>query len=141
VFVPPKTHRSARKIPLPGPCLAALREHEKHQDEERRAAGERWQETGLVFTTGIGTPIEPRNLNRTFTKLCDDAGIRRVRLHDLRHMCATILRALGVDARVIMEVLGHSQISVTMNIYTHVDLAGLRAAMTSMGGVFPEPRT
>lgn len=135
VFLPPKTARSRRVIALPKTLVTALKEHKSRQEAEEDAAGERWTESGLVFTTAIGTPIEPRNLNRHFNGLCEAAGIRRVRLHDLRHTCATLLLAQGVDGRTIMELLGHSAIAVTMNIYTHVRLDVLRSAVDRMDGV------
>jgi len=74
-----------------------------------------------VFTTQLGTPIHPRNDYRAFQRLIQKAGLRRVRLHDLRHTSASLLLAQGVAARVVMEILGHSQISVTLDTYTHVD--------------------
>ena len=107
-FLPPKTEKSQRVIVLPPPLVEALKAHRKRQIAERLAAGERWREHHLVFTTTIGTPIEPRNLNRSFDALCRKAGVPKIRLHDLRHTCATILRAQGVDLRMIMEILGHS---------------------------------
>ncbi|HKE50656.1 MAG TPA: site-specific integrase, partial [Actinomycetes bacterium] len=119
-FLPPKTLRSARTVPMPTMCVAALRVHREEQELERRKAGDTWQEFGLVFTTTIGTPLEPRNVNRWFASLCTRAKIRAIRLHDLRHTCATFLLTQGVPARVVMEILGHSEINVTMNIYAHV---------------------
>jgi len=65
-----------------------------------------WEETGLVFTTTVGTVIEPRNLARVLDALIVEAGVRRIRLHDMRHTCASLLLAQGVPARVVMEVLG-----------------------------------
>jgi integrase len=62
----------------------------------------------LVFTTGIGTPIEPRNLNRHFARLLERAGLRRIRFHDLRHSCATLLYEQGVPIEKIQDILGHS---------------------------------
>ncbi|MET7762412.1 site-specific integrase [Streptomyces sp. NPDC005393] len=105
----PKTQRSARRVALPDECVTALRARRAQQQGDRLAAGDRWKEGGsdLVFTTKNGTPIEPRNLNRSFTLLCDKAGVRRVRFHDLRHTCASLLHEKGADARMIMEVLGH----------------------------------
>ncbi|MFI7245450.1 tyrosine-type recombinase/integrase [Streptomyces qinglanensis] len=87
----------------------------------------------LVFTTKKGTPIEPRNLNRSFTALCDRAKVRHVRFHDLRHTCASLLHEQGADARMIMEVLGHSSIRVTMDVYTFVRLDSQRSAFDRVG--------
>jgi site-specific recombinase XerC len=85
VFGPVKSDDSERVIVLPAPCLAALREHRVQQGAERRSLGDRWRDSGLVFASTIGTPIEPRNLNRHFVGLLDRAGVRRIRFHDLRH--------------------------------------------------------
>ena len=132
VFVEPKTHRSRRTAPLPLVCLSALRAHKLRQSQERLACGPYWQNFDLVFTTTHGTPIDPRNVNRWFDQLCTRAGIRRLRVHDLRHTCASLLLVQGVTARVVMETLGHSQMAVTMDLYTHV-LPGLQeAAATEM---------
>ena len=79
-----------------------------------------WQESGLVFTTSVGTVVEPRNLSRTFEHLVQRSGVRRIRFHDLRHTCASLLLAQGVSPRVVMDVLGHSQLSITMDLYSHV---------------------
>ncbi len=133
VLFAPKTARSRRTIPLPAICVDALRAHHQRQNTDRAQAGERWQETGLVFTTTIGTPIEPRNLNRHFYALCAKAGVRKVRLHDLRHTCASLLLAQGVPARVVMELLGHSAIAVTMNVYSHVMPVVSRDAADKIG--------
>lgn len=76
--------------------------------------------TGCVFTTRTGRPIEPRNPYRSFTCVARSAGLRVIRLHDARHGCDTPLAAAGVAPRVVMKILGHSQIAVTMNVYTHV---------------------
>jgi len=131
-FSAPKTARSRRTVPLPHVCVEALRGHRHRQDGERQRLGEAWTESGLVFTTAVGTPIEPRNLNRSFDALCARADVRRVRLHDLRHTCASLLLAQGVSPRVVMETLGHSQISITMNTYTHVMPAVQREAAARM---------
>ncbi len=131
-FAAPKTARSRRVVPLPPICVVALSEHRERQDQDRAALGRAWYESGLVFTTSIGTPLEPRNVNRSFETLCERAGVRRIRLHDLRHTCASLLLAQGVAPRVVMETLGHSQIAVTLNIYTHVMPTVLRDAADRM---------
>lgn len=113
-------------MPLPPSVADALRDRLCVQQQEAERAGGLWNDRlGLVFTTTVGTPIHPRNDLRTFRAITERAGLRRVRLHDLRHTTATLLLAQGVPARVVMEILGHSQVSVTLNTYSHVapDLA------------------
>ncbi|MFE7707142.1 tyrosine recombinase XerC [Streptomyces sp. NPDC057486] len=135
LIVAPKTQRSARRVALPAECVTALRAQRAQQIADRKAAGDTWKDTGhgLVFTTRNGTPIEPRNLNRSFEALCVRASVRKVRFHDLRHTCASLLHEQGADARMIMEVLGHSSIRVTMDIYTFVRLDSQRSAFDRVG--------
>lgn len=127
----PKTARSRRLIPLPDMCVAALRQHKQQQAAEC-AAAVAWVESGFVFTTGVGTPIEPRNVGRHLDGLCQKAGIRRIRFHDLRHTCASLLLAQGVEPRVIMDTLGHSMIGTTLNLYAHVMPVAQRDAASRM---------
>jgi integrase len=86
----------------------------------RLAAGKDWTDTGLALTSPIGTPLEPRNVARAFAVMLSTAELPAIRFHDLRHTAATLLLAQGVDPRTIMETLGHSQISLTLNAYAHV---------------------
>ena len=138
-LIEPKSRQSRRRVPLHDGLIAALKAHRRRQLEERLAAGSRWKESGLVFTSGIGTPVEPRALNEDFDRLVAKAALRRVRLHDLRHACASFLLAQGVHPRVVMELLGHSQISLTMNTYSHVMPDAMREAVESMGFVLGNP--
>jgi integrase len=131
-----KSVRSHRKIALPNVAIAALRRHRVRQLEARLAGGSSWREQGFVFTTGIGTLLEPRKVTREFKALLTNAGLPHIRLHDLRHSCATLLLAQGVSPRVVMETLGHSQISLTLNTYSHVLPALQRDAATKMDGIF-----
>jgi len=125
-IVPLKTARSRRTLALPDSIADGLRAHRLLQVKERLAAGETWR--GLepndascyIFTTPSGTAIEARTLLRHFGAILDKAGLRRVRFHDLRHSCASLLLAQGVSPRVVMEILGHSEIGTTMNTYSHV---------------------
>jgi integrase len=119
VFGPPKSRRSRRVLTMPSVVAAALRQHQRRQDAERGAVDD-WAETGLVFTTATGRPVEPRNLNTAFDRLLSRAGVRQIRFHDLRHTCATLLLSRGVSVRMVMDIMGHSQIAVTMNTYGHV---------------------
>jgi integrase len=120
IFVPPKSERSRRVLPLPVFLVDALRAHRVHQLEERLAGGERWHDSGLVFTSRTGAPLDERNVTRIFQRFLAAAELPRVRFHDLRHSCASLLLAEGVAPRVVMEILGHSQISITMDTYSHV---------------------
>ncbi|MFD0393970.1 site-specific integrase [Streptomyces nogalater] len=140
LIVAPKTQRSARRVALPAECVTALRAQRAQQIADRKAAGANWKGTGqgLVFTTKNGTPIEPRNLNRSFEALCARAKVRKVRFHDLRHTCASLLHEQGADARMIMAVLGHSSIRVTMDIYTFVRLDSQRSAFDRVGQALRE---
>jgi integrase len=91
-----------------------------------------------VFASSVGTPLEPRNVTRQFKALLKAAGLPDIRLHDLRHSCATLLLAQGVSPRVVMETLGHSQVSLTLNTYSHVLPALQREAAAKMNAVFAE---
>ena len=120
VLVEPKTKTSRRKVPLPPVCVAALREHCVRQLQERLLAGSVWVETGLVFTTRVGTGLESGRVTKHLQRILSRHGLPRLRFHDLRHSAASLLLAQGVASRVVMEVLGHSRIGVTMDLYTHV---------------------
>jgi integrase len=135
VFTDPKTMRSKRTIPLPPPLVEALRQHRERQESERLAAGSLWHGSGCVFTTPLGTPVDPRNDYREFKKLLTKASLPSVRLHDLRHTAASPLLAQNVPARVVMEILGHSQIALTMNTYSHAAPDVSREAAERMAGM------
>ncbi|MET9675080.1 site-specific integrase [Streptomyces sp. NPDC006482] len=124
--------RRRRAVPLPAMCIAPLRWHRMRQNDQRVKAGEEWKGSDYVFTTRTGSPVEPRNVYRSFTRVAASAGLRVIRLHDARHGCATILTAAGVPPRVVMEILGHSQISITMDVYTHVVQDTQREAISHM---------
>ena len=120
VFSKPKTKKSRRVLDLPASLAAKLKEHRTRQLEERMSAGRYWQDLGLVFCTSIGNPVEPRNVGRWLDKILDDAKIPRFRVHDLRHFAASLMLAQGIELKVVSEILGHSQISITGDIYTDV---------------------
>jgi integrase len=134
-FVEPKTASSLRVLVIPKLATLHLERHRARQDEERRLLGAAWQDYGLVFASSVGTPLEPRNVNRRWDELRERAGLHWLRLHDLRHGCATLMLAAGVPARTIMDVLGHSEIGVTMNTYTHVLMQLREDAADAIDGV------
>jgi integrase len=119
-FVEPKSEQSRRTIALPEVAAKILKRHRTAQLEERLKAGSRWTESGLVFTSTIGTPLDDRNVRRAFTTILRGAELPTIRIHDLRHTCASLLLVQGVHPRVVMETLGHSQISLTLDTYSHV---------------------
>jgi len=119
-LVEPKSEKSRRAIKLPATLLPILRAHRTTQRERRLVAGGKWQETGFVFTTRHGTPLDGCTLNRDVKCLLQAAGLPSLNFHALRHSCATLLLAQGVPARVVMEILGHSDIRLTLNTYSHV---------------------
>ncbi|MFE5741131.1 site-specific integrase [Streptomyces celluloflavus] len=128
-----KTEASTAVLPLPEICATALHLRRKTQESVKQAAGELWTDSGFVFTTRYGTPIEPRNFNREFAARTDKAGVRRIRLHDTRHTCGSLLAALDVHPRIAMQILRHSKIAVTMEIYTHVPSESTRKALRKLG--------
>jgi integrase len=137
LFGTPKTARSLRTIALPASCVAQLRERREQQVQERAEAGLDWQPLdiqpdGLVFTTLTGTALDPRNLNRSLAALCSKAKLRPIRVHDLRHTCASLMLAEGVGVRTIMETLGHSSITMTLDTYAHVMQTTLHEAANRM---------
>lgn len=88
---------------------------------DRVAAGEKWDnQFDLVFSKQMGKPLSGRNVTRVLHQMLEKAGLKRIRFYDTRHTCASLLIAQGVHPRVVMEILGHSQISITMNTYGHV---------------------
>jgi integrase len=130
--LPTKTRASERRIALPTECLHSLKEHRGRQDWERETAKSAWKDSGLVFTTPLGGPLDPANLTRRFRSLLERAGLRRIRFHDLRHSTATLLLEQGVDLVVIKELLGHAHIGVTAGVYAHVRLRLQRQAIDTL---------
>jgi integrase len=120
VLVEPKSQAGKRTIALPRQLGTALAAHRRAQLQEQIAAGASWQANGLVFASETGAPIDPHRDWKDWRTLCETAGVRIVRLHDARHTAATLLLTQGVPARVAMQILGHSQISLTLGTYSHV---------------------
>ena len=108
-----KTKASTQTLPLPPSLVPVLKAHLERQQAK-------YPLNEYVFASTTGTPINPRNLLRQFKDILRKAGLRDIRFHDLRHTAATFLIARGEHPRTIMDILGHSQISTTMNIYGHI---------------------
>jgi integrase len=129
-----KTEDSESVLPLPEWTWLALLEHQEHQAAERARLAEVWQDHDLVFPSELGTPIEPRNLNRHFAGLRERAGLPKVRLHDLRHTVVSLLMELGVPPHVVQAIARHSDVKITLKIYAHTNLAEMRSALGKLDG-------
>ena len=129
----PKTPKSRRRINLPAMAVEALRKHRILQLKERMEAGSAWVESGFTFTNTVGNHVDADNLRlRSFSPLLERAGLPTIRFHDLRHTSATLLLSLGTNPKVVQELLGHSGIAVTMDVYSHVLPTMQQEAMSDM---------
>jgi integrase len=129
---PVKTRAGNRDLPVPALARAALLIRQQQHATDRTAFGRAWTDTGLVFTTRSGVPVEPRNLVRSFRRICDRNKIRLIKAHHLRHTTASLLKQLRVPPRDAQMILGHAHISTTMQIYTHVDEEARASALTGL---------
>ena len=117
---PPKTKRGQRSIALDVTTVDALRAHRKRQVAERLRLGPVWVDTGFVFCGADGTPLHPDTLTTTFSRLRRSIDVPKITLHDLRHTSATLALKAGVHPKVVSERLGHANISITLDLYSHV---------------------
>ena len=113
-----------------------LSEHLERQAEEREKLKDYWQESGYLFTSEIGTPLEPGNVNRHLRSVLKQLKIENITPHSLRHSCATFLLASGENPRMVSEILRHADPSLTMRVYAHVLEEGQRRAVSGLDGVF-----
>lgn len=135
----PKTRRGTRLVPIDDNTIALLRRHHEAQDVEHVAWGPAWNDAGLVFTREDGRPLRPEYATRHFQALAKTAGLPAIRLHDLRHTNASLALQAGVDMKVVSERLGHSQMSITADLYTHVNRGLGQAAAEQIAGVLKPP--
>lgn len=115
-----KTKKSMRRVPIPKSAIKMLKEHKKTQNAEKKLAGELYTDNNLVFCTALGNRLIPRNVERSFANIIRDAGIEGASVHSLRHTYATRLFENGVAAKTVSELLGHTDVTHTLNVYTHV---------------------
>jgi integrase len=136
VFSEPKTDRSRRTVPLSPAVVTMLSKHKAAQAAERLRAGNQWRESGLVFTTELGAPVDPRNLLRVIEVAAQAAGVdERVGVHTLRHSAAVGWLESGVHIKAVADLLGHSSISITGDIYGHTRDETARSAVDRWSGV------
>jgi integrase len=132
VISEPKTDRSRRTVPIAAPLVVMLREHRLIQQTERQTARDQWIDKGLVFATEVGTEVDPRNVLRTIEIAAQKAGIADVGVQTLRHSAAVAWMESGVHIKAVADLLGHSSISVTGDVYGHTSDTTARAAVDGL---------
>ena len=134
VISEPKTDRSRRVVPLAPAVVAMLRRHRITQKEDRMRAGDQWTDSGLVFTTELGGPVDPRNLLRVMESAAKTAGVDGVGVHTLRHSAAVGWLEAGVHIKAVADLLGHSSVAITGDVYGHTSDDTARAAVDGRAG-------
>lgn len=130
-----KTARSRRTLFLTPELVELIRVQRVRLAEQRISLGEAWQDFGLIFPSGVGTPRDPDNLSHTFSRIAGRAGLGHWHVHELRHSGASLMLAQGTDLYVVSEVLGHSSVAITKDIYGHLVEGQKRSAATLMSNV------
>jgi integrase len=129
----PKTEKGRRNIMLPPFIVDALRQHQQTQKKTQLENEAKWTDLNLVFPNKEGKFIVASTLLKQFHRLLKEIGLPRMRFHDLRHSAATLLLSMGVQLKVVQELLGHSSIDITANVYSHVLPLIHKDAMDKMG--------
>jgi len=132
----PKSKAGYRDIIMLPAVAPILEKHLQMQRDERKAAGSAYNKLGLVFCSNVGTHIDPRRVNTTLDKLLKKAGIEHINFHALRHTFATRALESGIPAKIVQEMLGHADVALTLNNYTHPLKDTMRAEMMKMNDVF-----
>ena len=134
----PKTQSGKRRIELPTFVLQTLQRHHEQQEVDQKSVGDRWRAQDIVFCNRYGGYIEISNLHVAFKRVLERAGLPDIRLHDLRHSAASILLSMGVNPKIVQELLGHSHISITLDIYSHIFPSMQKDAMQRLDDLFGE---
>lgn len=132
IFQPPKTPKSQRTIPMTGDMIKVLKAHKAKQNEERLFFGAAYHNENLVFCSEDGKRIWPRHFNRQYTILLKKAGIPHKKPHTMRHTCASLLLDAGEELKVVQEILGHSRIGTTADIYSHLTEKSIEKSLDKM---------
>ena len=139
VIAEPKTARSRRQVELSAIAVDALRAHRAAQTETRLLLGEEWEDNDLVFPNPFGRPQDGSHLLLgQFVPLLESAGLPRIRLHDLRHTAATLLLGRGIHPKIVSEMLGHTTVGITLDLYSHVTPTMHRAAANAIDDALSE---
>mgnify|MGYP002634774253 CR=1 FL=1 len=116
----PKTQSSKRTVALQAATMTILEKHSDNQKVQSEILCKKWKNTGHIFTSSIGTPIDPSNLHKRFKRLLKAAGLPNIRFHDLRHTAASLMLNNGIDVYVASRSLGHASPSITLDVYGHL---------------------
>src|SRR5262249_17036899 len=135
-FVPPKTERAQREIPLPAFAIERLRAQRSDQAKRRLALGSEWVDFDLVSESGVGRPLDPDAFTHGFARIARSIDLHGMRLHDLRHGVATVMAAEGVPAYVTSKVLGHASAAFTASVYQHADEESVERALAGLEEAF-----
>lgn len=135
-----KSKSGRRSVALTDDAVRELKAHRKRQAQEKLLLGEAYQDSGLVFCKEDGTPLDPNEFTRRFQRLLEKAGLPKVRLHDMRHTHASLLLARGVHPKVVQERLGHSSITMTLDLYSHLAPGLQEAAAASLNGLLKKEK-
>jgi integrase len=135
----PKTRSSRRSVALPHFAVEALKQHSIRRGEMRRAADDVWEEHDYVFCTPQGKHLSPgHDVLVQLKELLKKAGLPDIRFHDLRHSTASLLLSKGVHPKVVQEILGHSEISMTLDTYSHILPTMQQEAISKLNDVLRE---
>jgi integrase len=128
-----KTDASDVVLPLPEVCVAALRDHRQRTMGRLTVVGPDWMGSEPIFTSGFGTPMEPRNFNRRWDARIAASDVTRITVHGARRTCGSLLVDLDVHPRVAMQILRHANFNITMEIYSQASSAATREALKKLG--------
>jgi integrase len=134
----PKSDAGNRSLDLPADLVAMLRAHRAYQKARRLEMGDLWREHSLVCAGELGQPVSHRNLTRAFKRLCAVASVRPIRLYDLRHTAISAMAAAGADIKAISEVAGHANVTITRNVYQHINRKQRAAALAALADAYGE---
>lgn len=136
IVTPPKTRASRRVLAPSDGVIRLLRAHRTAQLEDRMRAANVWENSGHVFTTAAGAPLDPRNALRSFTMAAQRAGVAGASVHTLRHSAATAMLDSGVNLKAVSQLLGHAGTQITADVYAHLTASTARKAMDELGVAF-----
>lgn len=133
-----KTPNSRRTIPLSPGTMQELEAHRRRQQAEWEMIGESWKPEGFVFTDVLGRPVEPRTLYGWYRQLVEEAGVPRIRFHDLRHTAASLMIHNGINAKTVSDRLGHADVAFTLRVYAHLYDEQREEAAFDLPDLYPE---